>query len=113
MRIIWEKIPFKNAVYLTLGINLLILVFILFANRNLPPEIPLFYGNAVGEAQLALTGWFFVAPGTSLLVLILNTILSSIIKDSFLKKMLILSALFVSILVAITVFKIVFLVGLH
>lgn len=108
---IWEKAPLKNYVFPALGITLLTALFIVLFRSFLPPEVPLFYGNTVGEGQLVRIEYMFMAPLVSLLVLGLNIFLSTFVKDSFLKKVLIISAFFVSILISITVFKIIFLVG--
>ncbi|MFI5240960.1 MAG: hypothetical protein ACHQUA_00845 [Microgenomates group bacterium] len=106
-----EKLPNKNHVYFSVGISLFIAILVVILKGFLPPEVPLYYGKAVGEEQLVPTLGLLFAPGVSLFVTILNVALSKSIKDVFFKKVLIVSALFVSILIAITVIKIVFLVG--
>ena len=108
---IWEKAPLKSYVFPALGITLLTALFIVFFRGLLPPEVPLFYGNTAGEGQLVKTEYMLLAPLVSLLVLGLNIFLSTLVKDTFLKKVLIISAFLVSILISITVFKIIFLVG--
>lgn len=77
----------------------------------LPPLVPLFYGKPSGSGQLVTTYELLIAPGVSLLVIIINTFLSLYIPDLFLKKTLIIGAFLLSLLTAITVFKIIFLVG--
>ncbi len=108
---VFEKIPLKNYIYLAMAINTLTLVFIFLAKNLLPPEVPLFYGNALGEAQLVKTLSLTIAPGASILILFINIFLSNIIEEVFLKKILIISSFFVSILSSITIFRIILLVG--
>lgn len=109
---LWNNLPFKGYIYTTVIINLLILVLIFACIGFLPPEAPLFYGNVLGESQLTKTIFLAIAPLTSLIILIVNISLSYITDDLFLKKVLIVSALFISILTAITILKIILLVGL-
>ena len=108
---IWKEVPLKNYVYLALGANVLTLLFILLIKNFLPPEVPLFYGNAVGESQLVETFLLIIAPAVAILILCLNVFLSTVVGEPFLKKVLIISSFFVSMLTSITVFKIIFLVG--
>ena len=111
IKAVWEKVPLKNYIYLALGLNTLVLILIFVLKGFLPPEVPLFYGNAVGETQLVKTLFLIVAPLSSLAILLLNTFLSSTFSDIFLKRALIVASLFVSALTTITVVKVILLVG--
>lgn len=108
---LWGKVPLKSYIYSSLGITLAVSLFAILVKGVLPPEVPLFYGKPVGEEQLASSLGLVIAPGVSLLVTLVNTILSAFVEDPFLKKALVISAFFVSLLTAITIFKIIFLVG--
>lgn len=108
----WGKVPLKSYIYLSLGVTLLTSVAALILRNLLPPEVPLFYGKPTGEEQLTSSLGLLIAPAVSLLVTILNTALSTLVENPFLKNVLIISALFVSLLTGITIFKIIFLVGL-
>lgn len=89
----------------------LTLSFVILFQKKLPPEVPLFYGAAEGESQL-VSSWALVVPAISSIVLVLvNSFLSSILKDDFVKKVLIFSALIVTLFSVITTLKIAFLVG--
>ncbi len=77
----------------------------------MPPLAPLFYGRPVGEAQLTNSLGLLIAPGTSFLITVLNLFLSLWTKDDFLKKLLAVSTIVISVLTAITVTKIILLVG--
>lgn len=107
----WEKLPSKNYVYLSAGLSLFLALTVLVARNYLPPEVPLFYGKPVGEEQLVPNLGLLIVPGILLLTVITNTVLSVVTNEPFLKKTLIFSALFVTIIAAITIFKIIFLVG--
>ena len=83
---------------------------IIFRN-NLPPVIPLFYGLAEGENQLVHPLFLTIPAGLGLLIILINTLLSTIITNNFIKRSLILSSFAVSLLVFITTVKILLLVG--
>lgn len=106
-----ERLPMKRFMYSSIGLSLFTALAILGLKGLLPPEVPLFYGKPTGEEQLVPTLGLLIAPGVSLLIVILNTIFVGLTKDVFLKKALIISSLFVSVLTTITVIKIIFLVG--
>lgn len=108
---LWGKVVLKNyalgGIFLSLSSAALIFLF----KGKLPPQVPLFYGLPVGEAQLTPFWGFFIAPAVLLLIIFVNIFLSIIVSDNFYKRILIISSFFVSILVAITTLKIIFLVG--
>lgn len=108
----WQKLPYKKIIYVSLGLVFLDSIAILILKNFLPPQIPLFYGKPIGEEQLTTSFGFLIAPAASLTIIILNTALSLLIDDQFLKKALIFSSFFISILITMTIFKIIFLVGL-
>lgn len=104
-------IPNKNYFYYSAGISILLIIIVYAIKNYLPPEVPLFYGKAVGQDQLVPTLGLLYAPLTSLTITFINFLLTRVIKDSFLQKILVLISFFVSILIAITTIKIIFLVG--
>lgn len=105
------KLPSRNYVYSSLGISFLIMILVFVLKDLLPPQVPLYYGKPVGEDQLVPTLGLLIAPGVSLGIIIINIALSRIVSDVFFKKALIMSSFFVSLLTAITILKIIFLVG--
>lgn len=107
----WKDLPLKEYIYVSLGMIAISTTAILILNNNLPPVVPFFYGKAVGEGQLVKSLGLLAAPGLSLLIIVLNTVLTATIENNFFKKILIMCAFLFSLLMTITVFKIVFLVG--
>lgn len=107
----WKEIPLKEYIYISLGMVVISTATILFSTNSLPPVVPFFYGKAVGEGQLVKNLGLLIAPGISLLIIALNTVLATTIENSFFKKILVMCAFLFSLLMTITVFKIVFLVG--
>lgn len=95
------------AIIINVGVALSLLLF----KSILPPLAPLFYGRPMGEAQLTKTLGLLIAPGVGILITLLNLFLSLGIKDDFLKKLLAISAIIISVLTTITIIKIVLLVG--
>lgn len=104
-------ISFKNYAYVAVGVNLLILLIVLISQRFLPPYIPLFYGLAEGEEQLAPSFVLTIPSLVSILIIVLNISISSLAKDIFLKRTLILAAVVATIFSLITTIKIILLVG--
>lgn len=100
-------------VYTSIAINLVVILFVLIAKNFLPPVVPLFYGKAVGEQQLIASLGLTIPPLVSLLITAINFSINRwFIKDLFLKNALLIASVFTSILSAITVLRIIFLVGL-
>jgi len=107
----WKKVIYRNYFLAAIIINLLAVVSIILLRNFLPPLIPLFYGRPAGEAQLTETFGLLIAPGVSLLITIINLCISLLIQDGFQRKILAMSATIISLLTAITVVKIILLVG--
>lgn len=106
-----ESAPFKKFIYFGGVVNLLTLALVLGLRSFLPPVVPLFYGNVLGEAQLANSVFLIIPPLGSILVMGINLSLAYITKDVFLKKLLVVSSLFITLLTTITVVRIILLVG--
>lgn len=106
-----DKILLIKFVYAALFLSLINLIVVALMQKNLPPELPLFYGFTESDQQLT-TPLGLLLPGTaSFIVIILNSILSILIPNDFLKKTLSVTSLLISLLLLITVLKIIFLVG--
>lgn len=103
--------PFKSFAYFSLIINIIFVAIIVIIKSFLPPVVPLFYGLPAGSEQLVPTLELAIAPVLGLLITLLNIFLSGLVKDVFLKKTLIITSAFISLLLAITVTKIILLVG--
>lgn len=80
--------------------------------RVLPPLVPLWYSRPWGADQLAAPYWLFLLPAASILLYIINVIVSIYLTAEYLifTQMLFLSSLIVSILSFIALIKIIFLV---
>ena len=106
-----KNLPLKSALYLAFGLNLASIAAILSIKPWLPPIVPLFYGLPYGENQLVPVYGLLYVPGILLLITLINSAMAIYIKDQFFKKSLILTGAFVSVLGAVTIIKIIFLVG--
>lgn len=105
------EIPYFKAVIFIVIINILTIIAILFLQRYLPPEIPLFYGLPDTVEQLATTRSLIIPPAISTTIIIINTTVCVFIKDEFLKKTLMISGLATFIFSIIAIIRIIFLVG--
>lgn len=104
-------LPFKEYLLGSLAVNLFFILFVLFLKKWLPPQIPLFYGLAEGEEQLA-SSWMLVLPSlVAFVVTIINSVLAYLFKDPFLKKVFLFGSFALSAFSWITTVKIFFLVG--
>ena len=106
-----EEIPFKKLIYGSLLINILVITLVFFARKYLPPVVPLYYGLAKSEIQLADNIYLILPSSLSLLVISLNVFLSYLFDNDYVKKVLVASSLVITILTAITTIKIMLLVG--
>lgn len=84
-------------------------LFLLLVYRGLPPEMPLFYSRPWGQTMLANRIWLWLLPALSLAVVTLNLLLAGkLAKElAILSRILIWTAAFVSLILTITLFKIV------
>lgn len=96
------------AVYLS---NTITIVFIFTFQSFLPPVVPLFYGFPKGQDQLVNSIFLVIPPLSSIIIAIFSTMLTAIIKDDFLKKILLSTSVVITVLSFVTVFKIFILVG--
>ncbi len=106
-----DRLPYKNCVYGAFAVNAILIILIFIFKTHLPPQIPLYYGLARGEQQLAENIYLSIPSLASSLILIANLVLAYFIKDEFIQKTLVISALAGSLLATITVTKIIFVVG--
>jgi hypothetical protein len=106
-----KSVPMRNLYYLASILNIGTVVAFFALRSFLPPVVPLFYGLPTGENQLAPTLGLLIAPAASAVTSIINFTISIWIEDIFLRKVLAISSIVVSALAAITVAKIIFLVG--
>lgn len=107
-----SKIPYVNTIYSATLINVfLVFVVLLLRKNNLPPEVPLFYGLPQGESQIVPSYLLAVPSLFSIIVIFVNTLISLLITNTFLKKSIIISSFVVTVLSVLTTLKIIFLIG--
>ena len=105
------NLPFKGYVITSLVLSAILILVVSLLRGNLPPYVPLYYGLAVGEEQLAQQ-WALIIPSlVSVFIIFLNISLSYIVKNDFLKRTLIISGVVSSFFSLITTVKIILLVG--
>jgi len=105
------RLPYFSYFVIVLAVNIAVAIIVLILRNNVPPTVPLFYGRAHGEDQLAPQMFLLLPPSISALVAIANTAILLLIEDKFLQKILIGISFAATLLSSITVFKIIFLVG--
>jgi len=107
----WVNLPFKGGIYASFVICVFLILVVFVLQKFLPPQVPLFYGEPVGENQLVSSRGLALAPVFALAITIANTFIATKIEDDFTQKILITASLFISILVFLTLTRIIFLVG--
>ena len=105
-----EKIPLVKLVYLSILLTIVTIFIVFLFQKNLPPEIPLFYGSPEGQEQLASTLGLAIPSIVSLVMIVFNTLISFLLEKRVLKQALSLTSFATSIFATITTFKIIFLV---
>lgn len=101
-----EDIPFKNSLIVAAFTNIIIILIILLLQGFFPPQIPLLYGLPEGEAQLVSSLSLTIPSLISLLVIAINIFISYLLKEDFFKKVLIITAVGLTIFSATTTIKI-------
>ncbi len=106
------NLPFKNYIIASFLINLVIILSILVLGKFiLPPEVPLFYGLPQGQDQIADSLLLIIPSIVSVVIIVTNSFLAYITKDSFIKKSLILAGVLSVLFPLATTLKIIFLIG--
>lgn len=106
-----ENIPYSKVVLVSLCLVFVSVLLVLFAQKYLPPEVPLFYGLPKSEEQLAQSTALVIPSFISLAILVLNTTLAYFINDKYIKSLLIFTDLAVVLFSTITTVKIMLLIG--
>ncbi|MBI2405901.1 hypothetical protein HYV21_02510 [Candidatus Microgenomates bacterium] len=101
----------KRMLFLSLFLDILLVVGIGVAYRYLPPEVPLLYSAPWGKAQIVPRSFLFLVPAAAVLFLAGTVLAERALTD---KDMLVLKVLwggcaFVTFLGAITVMRVIFL----
>lgn len=107
----FEKLPLKYLFVISFFINLIFILFGLASTFILPPEIPLFYGLPKNSAQLAKSLYIIIPAAVSMVITIVNAVISINIESQYLKRTMAFASLSVTILSVIATYKIIFLVG--
>ena len=103
--------PLKRITIASIALSAASIVLVSLLQKNLPPQVPLFYGLAEGEEQLATPILLIVPASISLIIIFVNSLISHLWKNEFLQEALTFAALAVSVLSAIATFKVILLVG--
>ena len=111
-KLLSEKIAFKSSIYISLVLNFLNLLLVLILQKNLPPQIPLFYSLPWGEEQLAPSIALLLLPLGIFLIALLNSflIMASLSKYFLAAKILIWITVCLIFLTGVNLVKVVFLI---
>lgn len=95
---------------LSISLAILMTIFLFLFLNFLPQKLPLFYSLAWGDNQLVSRQQFLIIPGSLTLISLVNLIISWQLhsSQSFLKNILLLSSLVITIILTVTFLKIVF-----
>lgn len=110
-KIIDKPLPLKPLFIISIVVSFLFILGGLICQLILPPEIPLFYGLPKNSEQLAPSLFIVIPSLISLLITIVNAIISINIDGVYLKKTLAFASISVCLLSVIATYKIIFLVG--
>lgn len=88
------------------------IALIFFRYTDLPPQVPLYYSQPWGEAQLATVSYLFLLPIASFIVLVLNNFLAIFYLKSLqlLSRLLVVTSLVFSIFATLSILQIIRLV---
>jgi len=71
----------RRLVLLSVLIGIFQITAIILTHKTIPPEVPLFYSLRWGQSQLVNSFFLFLLPGISLIMLLLNLVISFIFFD--------------------------------
>ncbi|EKE06340.1 MAG: hypothetical protein ACD_19C00016G0013 [uncultured bacterium] len=107
----FDKLPLKKLFILSFLISIITVFLGIGAQFFLPPKIPLYYGLPQTEDQLA-SSFFIILPAfISIVLTLINLLLSLKTHGYYFGKVLAFTSISISFLSAITTYKIIFLVG--
>lgn len=106
-----KPLPLKPLFITSIIVNFLFILLGLIGQLVLPPEIPLFYGLPKNSEQLAPSLFIVIPSLISLLIAVINAVISINIDGIYLKKALAFASISVCLLSVIATYKIIFLVG--
>ena len=85
-KLLSEKIAFKKLLYVSFGLSIINLTLVIALQKYLPPQVPLFYGAAEGEEQLTSSLGLIIPASLSIILILLNSLLSLFLESNFLQK---------------------------
>ena len=94
----------------SLFLNLATFLVAFYAQKYLPPVVPLFYSRPWGKDQLASPLFLVLLPLLAVLALVINTLCANLVSEKLLQRSLLAASLVVSLLSSIAVFKVILLI---
>ncbi|MBI1864000.1 hypothetical protein HYS03_02200 [Candidatus Woesebacteria bacterium] len=92
-------------------VNFIVLVFLFIFRNNLPPEVPLLYGRAIGEQQLAKSNYLIMPLIVSIVFVAFNFFADKKLSNKFLGKIFKGTSIVLTLLSVITILRIFFLIA--
>lgn len=106
-----KTLPLIPLLYIAFILNIATIILITIQRHSLPPEIPLLYGNTEGNEQITPWTYLYLPPAVSLIILFINTIYATFVKDKLIRNSLSVVSFICSLFTTIAVIKILNLVG--
>lgn len=106
-----SNLPLKPLFATSVVINGIFILLGLVVQLVLPPEIPLFYGLPKNSEQLAPSIFIILPNIVSILLTVINAVISINVEGVYLKKSLAFASISICLLSVIATYKIIFLVG--
>ena len=112
LKLLWQDKVAGPGILLSLFILIFSFLFFIFKFSKLPPEVPLFYSRPWGQEQLALSWQLTILPFSALIFFVLDLLLASKFYSQYplLAQILVWSSACFSLLVTITLVKIIILI---
>lgn len=110
-RVDTTSLAFVKLLYLTLIVNIINLAYVLVVQRNLQPEVPLFYGLPEGQDQLTNSLGLSMPALVSFSISFVNFFIALYTKKKFFQQALLLTSFLISFFSLVTVVKITLLIG--
>ena len=106
-----SELPYLKLIYLSIAFCVASVITVLFLQKSLPPEVPLFYGLPEGVDQLGRRFQLVIPSAMALAIILVNVVFAYFLKNEYLKQTLVLAGVVASLFATITTIEIILLIG--
>lgn len=111
MKNLINRLPYAKTVFAFCALNIVLVILVFLIKNRLPPVVPIYFGLPSGSEQLGPPESLALLPLASLIIAIINALISTFTKDEFLQKVVIGVIAATTVLSSFAYLRVFFLVG--